>query len=230
MDRAIEAQVARAGLRLAGVLQLRPDETAELPGNPVALVLLGSTAGAFWDAFELWSARPQLAPGEHPLDCFTRELVAPLAGALGARAVYPSDGPPFWPFQSWAARVEQVFTSPLKILIHPEFGLWHAYRAALLFDSLVGLPGLKAASPVESPCVDCSDKPCLTACPVEAYSTDGYDVQACSAYIANTDECRSHGCGARRACPVGGAHQYSQAQQQFHLRAFLGARSPDASG
>ena len=50
---------------------------------------------------------------------------------VGAAPIYPFGGPPYWPFQRWAQRAEAVFPSPLGILIHPEYGLWHAYRAAL---------------------------------------------------------------------------------------------------
>ena len=211
------------------MVELNVDEAAQLPGHPRALVLLGSTAGVFWEAFETWAAVPRATASAHPLDCFTRELVAPLADTLGARAVYPSDGPPFWPFQSWAARAERVFTSPLRILMHPQLGLWHAYRAALLFDCVDGLPGSRAAPSVGSPCLQCTDQPCLTACPVDAYGNDGYDVQACVAYLSDCAACRTYGCGARRACPVGAGYQYSRTQQQFHLRAFLHACGSGAS-
>ena len=31
-------------------------------------------------------------------------------------------------------RAEGLKPSPIGILMHPQFGLWHAYRGALLFD------------------------------------------------------------------------------------------------
>ena len=214
-----------AGLRIAGAFELDADEAATLPGQPRMLVLLGSTAGLFWSHFERWQAHSRGEPSDNPLDSFTRALVAPLATALGAEVVYPSDGPPFWPFQRWAARAEPVFVSPLKILIHPELGLWHAYRAALLFDAPFELPDVNAAADTQSPCVTCVRQPCLSACPVSAYDAAGYDVDRCAAHVVANNDCASKGCHARRACPVGTQHEYDRGQQQFHLRAFLRGRA-----
>ena len=59
--------------------------------------------------------------------------IDPLARSVGAMALYPFDGPPYRPFQRWAMRAEPVAPSPLGLFIHPEYGLWHAYRAALVF-------------------------------------------------------------------------------------------------
>src|SRR6201999_1900384 len=73
----------------------------------------------------------------HALDPWTRKTLAPIAAQFGARAVFPFGGPPWFPFQRWAMRAEGLRSSPLGVLIHPEFGLWHAYRAAFLFDALV---------------------------------------------------------------------------------------------
>lgn len=76
-------------------------------------------------------------------------MVGPVAEALGATAVYPFQ-PPWQPFQRWAMRAEDVQSSPLGILIHPDYGLWHAYRAALLFDRPLEFPVRQTrASPCE---------------------------------------------------------------------------------
>src|SRR4030095_137820 len=40
----------------------------------------------------------------------------------------------------WAMRAEAVAPSPLGILIHPDYGLWHAYRGALAFAERLALP------------------------------------------------------------------------------------------
>ena len=37
-------------------------------------------------------------------------------------------------------RAEAVAPSPLGILIHPDYGLWHAYRGALAFAERLALP------------------------------------------------------------------------------------------
>ena len=107
--------------------------------------------------------------------------------------------------------------------MHPEYGLWHSYRFALL-----GAEFARAGATVgrESPCLDCADKPCLQRCPVDAFDGNGYDVPACSAYLRETPlaECHALGCRARFACPVATELRYLPEQGRFHLQAFLAAR------
>jgi Fe-S-cluster-containing hydrogenase component 2 len=76
------------------------------------------------------------------------------------------------------------------------------------------------------PCETCIEKPCLSACPVGAFSATGYDVTACAQHVGAVagSECMSRGCLARRACPVGRSFAYSPQQAGFHMRAFLKAR------
>ena len=140
---------------------------------------------------------------------------------MKARAFFPFDQP-FPPFQRWAARAENLKASPLGILIHPEYGLWHAYRAALLFATRIALP---RADSRPRPCDTCAAKPCLTACPVDAFSEGRFEVSTCVGHIARPagTECLERGCLARRACPVGRDHAYAPDQARFHMEAFLRA-------
>jgi epoxyqueuosine reductase QueG len=126
----------------------------------------------------------------------------------------------------WAKRAEALSQSPIGLMIHPVYGLWHSYRFALLFSSLQQ-PDTHAIS-VESPCQTCEGQPCLHHCPVDAFSPKGYDVGACAAYLKQTPDadCHQQGCLARNACPVGEEYRYEPAQHTFHLRAFLGTRLP----
>jgi hypothetical protein len=120
--------------------------------------------------------------------------------------VFPNDQP-YRPFQVWAQAAEPVFPSPIGMLIHPEFGLWHAYRGALLFEEKLELPPRADAT---RPCDSLRGQACLTACPVGAFSpnADGsstYDVGSCADHL-RTDAgqtCLTGGCAARNACPVG---------------------------
>lgn len=188
-------------------------------GLSVATVLLVGNAGpAMWDAF---SQAAQEEP--HPLDAWTRVAVDAVADRFGARAVYPFDGPPYRPFQRWAMRCDDVHESPIGVLIHPRFGPWHAYRAALLLATPVDLPEPMRRS---SPCAACDTKPCLRACPVGAFGPDGYDVPACTAHIRSRagSECMARGCLARHACPIGMEYRYADRQSAFHMAAFERAR------
>lgn len=198
------------GLILRGGFHPEPAE-AGLDGA-ATVVLVGNAGPAMWEAFA-----PHIDAERHPLDRWTKRVIDPIAEEFKARAVYPF-GPGAPPFQRWAIRSDAVHSSPLGILIHPEYGLWHAYRAALLFSERVELPPRRAAP---SPCESCAKRPCLSACPVGAFSGVAYDVAACAAHIAGPQsDCLSAGCHARGACPVGAEWRYPPAQLRFHMAAF----------
>lgn len=164
-------------------------------------------------------------PHRDTLDDWTRSTVDVLAADLGARAIYPFDVP-HHPFLTWARAAGAGHVSPLGLNIHPAFGLWHAYRAALLFPVVFDLPRHSAGA---NPCDTCEGKPCLSACPVDAFDGVGYDVRGCGQHVLSEagKECMNGGCLARLACPVGRGYVYAPAQIQFHMRAFAEARKKD---
>ena len=116
-------------------------------------------------------------------------------------------------------RAEGLKLSPLGILMHPEYGLWHAYRGALLFDVEIDVPPLREVLHL---CDLCVGKPCLKACPVEAYTASGFDHAACLAHVRSDggSACMSGGCFDRNACPYGTEYRYARDQQAFHMEAF----------
>lgn len=216
-------------MALRGALHPLPeDNVPPLPdGAPAAtLVLLGWTGGRQWPAFAASAEAQDRQP--HPLDRWSRRLVDAAAAALGAAgldavALYPFGGPPHHNFQRWALCAEPVARSPIGLLIHPDWGLWHAYRGALAFRERLPLVA-NAARP--SPCATCADRPCLASCPVGAFSEQrGYDVGACANHLRGTAgaACVTAGCLARRACPVTPPEPCTAAQNAFHMRAFLRA-------
>ena len=75
-----------------------------------------------------------------PLDRWSRQVIEALASEFSAEALFPFGGPPFLPFQRWAQRAEPVHASPIGLLIHPRFGLWHSYRGALGFSAALAVP------------------------------------------------------------------------------------------
>lgn len=183
-----------------------------------SLVLVGNAGPAMWEVFS-----QQHTPHPHAMDIWTRDVMERAAGALGADVVFPFGGPPWHPFQRWAQRCEPVSPSPIMLLIHPRYGLWHGYRAALLFEEKLVLPAVEA---LDSPCDSCADRPCLSGCPVSAFDGEGYDVPACAAFLDRPEgrDCMDLACAARRACPVGRDYLYSPDQAAFHMRAFKAAR------
>ncbi|MBO3760420.1 ferredoxin [Ciceribacter sp. L1K22] len=184
--------------------------------HAASVVLVGNAGGSFWEAFDDWH-RQHVRAVEHPLDTWSKQVIGEAAERFGATAYYPSD-PPYQPFQQWAMHAEGLKASPLGILIHPEFGLWHGYRGALGFSM-----ALAASGRVERhPCDHCPDKPCLTSCPVAAIRMDSFDVAACRSHLATPTGqagCMMSGCLARNACPVGEEHRYPEGQIRFHMRA-----------
>jgi ferredoxin len=180
-----------------------------------AVLLVGHGGADYWPHFQEWRARN--VGVADPLDEWSRIVIDEVADAVGARAVYPSDRP-YMPFQQWAMRAEGLKPSPLGVLMHPEFGLWHAYRGALLFDRALVLGELSKARHL---CDECREKPCLTGCPVGAFDVDGYDVGACREHVHGEGvACRERGCLARNACPYD-AYRYPAEVQAFHMDAFL---------
>ena len=216
--RDVVAAIEPTGMVARGGFTAAPPDVLTMPdGRTVrCVVVVGNIGGAMWPNFGAGRR-----PGSDPLDDWTRATLTPIAASFGASFVHPSDEP-FQPFQRWAQRADDVWQSPIGLLIHGEFGLWHAYRGAFLFpESVSGLPAVGVAV---SPCLSCIDQPCLSTCPVDAFSPGGYDSDTCSAHVRSgaDPDCLHDGCAARRACPVGVDLVYGAEQMEFHMRAFVG--------
>lgn len=154
------AAAQAAGLALRGGFHVEPGDGIDA----ATILMLGWTGGVQWPVF---AAAPEYADGRpHPLDRWSRRVVGALAARFGATPLYPFGGPPWLPFQRWALRAEPLFRSPIGLLIHPDWGLWHAWRGALAFPARLDLPH---APPAANPCLPCP-RFCLaggrTACPV----------------------------------------------------------------
>jgi hypothetical protein len=217
----LAAALEPLGMMLRGGFSPAPDDAVPEPAR--TLLLVGNAGPAMYGPF--FSADESAEHTADALDSWTCRMIQPIAARFGARALFPFGGPPWHPFQRWAKRAEGLRASPLGILIHPEFGLWHAYRAALLFDREMAVPASTIAA---HPCDTCAAKPCLSTCPVGAITPDGYDVERCAGHVAGAAgaECRSGGCLARRACPIGRDSLYPIPAMEFHMAAFLKGHAP----
>ncbi len=212
----IERSLQDAGLTPRGAFHpAASDAVPPLENDAPArtLVLAGNAGASMWRAFD--AAR---SGGAMTLDQWSERVLRALAAHLGAHAVFPFQRP-YLPFQRWAMRAEACHASPLGLLIHPDYGLWHGYRGALLFADAITLPPAERRA---SPCASCPERPCLSACPVAAFDGKSYDVPACARHLVATPEpaCMDIGCLARHACPVGRDYRYAPAQARFHMRAF----------
>lgn len=187
-----------------------------------SLLLFGQTGSSLWQRF---SQSPEYSDGQpHPMDRWSERIGTILAEELEGRLLLPFGGPPHHPFQRWAQRIETVHPSMLGLLIHPEHGLWHAYRFAIaVADQVDALPEPAHNNPAcHAACETCQSQPCLSACPVNAFDGVQYDVQACFEHLQNTPQspCHTNGCRARDACPEGTQSRYQPEQIIFHMQQF----------
>lgn len=202
------------GLGLVVLATTAPDPLF-CPDGSTSLVLIGPQGGDQW-----WgrvTASPEWADGApDPLDRWSKRHLGALASRFGGAALFPSDGPPWPPFQSWALGSNRIWQSPVGMLVHADVGLWLSFRGALALPFTVALP------PARNPCLACATRPCVNACPVNALSAKAYDTAACHAHLDTPQgcDCLTTGCAARRACPAGKSHARLSAQSLYHMSRF----------
>lgn len=179
------------------------------------LAFIGPGGPGFWPRF---TASPEYRDGEpDPLDRWSARVISRLADRLGGRAIFPFGNSPPLPFTTWALKSGMFWKSPVGLLVHARQGLFVSFRGAIVLPGKVAIP--RAAS---NPCLSCERKPCLTACPAAALTGDGYDLDACHAWLSSPDGsgCMGHGCAVRDACPVSYRYGRNRAQSAFHMKAF----------
>lgn len=178
------------------------------------ILLLSPAEPGFWAHLK---ASPEWADGApDPIDRWSARVIGALAATHGGRALFPFGGPPHHPFYSWAIASGRFFAAPIRLLVHPDMGLWASLRGAIALPGHLPLPALAA-----HPCTACP-APCTTACPVGALGRTGYDVPACHDFLntAEAESCLSGGCLARRACPAGASYGRLAEQSAWHMRHF----------
>ena len=190
------------------------------PAGCKTLIMLGPNEPAFWPAF---TQSTEWQDGEpDPVDRWSKRVIDRWAEELSAIALYPFGGAPFLPFYSWALRTGRIHSSPVRLLVHDQAGLFVSFRGALAFEATIELPPAPA-----SPCLSCVEQPCRTACLSGALTPDGYDVPACQAFLhepAGATNMQS-GCNVRRICPVSQRFGRLPDQSAYHMRQFRGDTS-----
>jgi hypothetical protein len=219
----LQAALSSHGLNLrGGFAPVAADGLPMLPNGQAAasVWMVGVVGSTFWPHFK---ASPFFSDGQaDPLDRWSRAIGEELAARLGGLALFPFDGPPYHPFQRWADRAEPTQPSRMMLRIHPDHGLWHAYRFALALPSLAPLARQPVLEVAAGLCASCSGQPCLQACPVGAYTGEAFLLQACADHLHSGQgtDCMQSGCLARRACPVAPDQRYVQDHAAFHMQAF----------
>ncbi|MEP3197489.1 MAG: ferredoxin [Lentilitoribacter sp.] len=215
----IDADLSAFGLKIRSVKVFEEPTNIEcLEAKSVALI--GHIGSEHWDYFESWWSQGQNKDLEHPLDEWSKWIIKPLAHKFQGVAVFPSDEP-YYPFQNWALDSDNLSSSKINILINEDIGTWHGYRGALAFD--VALDAQSSSIEASNLCATCVDKPCISACPVNAFGSESFLYSGCQSYLATQvgeTTCMEHGCAARNACPYGVEHKYKSPHMKFHMRAF----------
>ena len=177
------------------------------------LVLLGHGGRRLWAALQEWGGQTA-----DPVDDYstqiTRQFIHHYLNDPPIYWLYP-DTPYLVPLQQLGTWAGWSYPSPLGQGIHPEFGVWFAYRAAFLTTAV--LP-LRVTPKRPSPCASCTEKPCITTCPVGAVQPDRFDVDGCARYRLRTHSPCADRCLARLACPFFPEHHYTLPQIQYHYR------------
>lgn len=188
----------------------------DLPAGTRTLLLLSPHEPAFWPGF---TAAPEATDGQpDAMDRWSLRVITDWATALGATPLFPFGGPPWAPFVDWALASGRVHSSPLGMVVHPDAGLFLSFRGALALRDPVAVPPR-----CPHPCNNCPDRPCRTACPVDAFASGIYDVPQCRKHLRSTEgfDCMSKGCAARRACPNGKSYGRIDAHSAYHMSYFI---------
>lgn len=207
VSKKIEHMASAAGLTIGGMLWDGDD----------TVILLITREPEFWFLFtqseEYQDGKPD------PLDRWSVRVIRNIGDELQAKPSFPSDGPPYPPFVSWAIKSGEAWSSPVQILVHRTAGMMLSVRGALRVKGRLPLSQRTASSP----CKSCADKPCQTSCPVNALTGETYDVIACQNHLRLPEgaDCLKGGCIARRTCPVSLKSGRLPEQSEFHMRAFL---------
>lgn len=184
-------------------------------------LLIGHGSQYFWPIFSL--SEEYLDGDSNAMDRWSRRIGAQLAKQLDCQVFFPFDGPPYEPFLAMAQANGDSASTPLGMHFHIHHGLWHGYRFGLRLSSdNTSTPKAKAIPLVNQPCSGCH-QPCMTTCPVDAFTDQGYEVEKCRSYVTSAPQslCATKGCLARLACPESPAGGYEEAQHQYHMRAFV---------
>ncbi|HKM99533.1 MAG TPA: hypothetical protein VJX23_03385 [Candidatus Binataceae bacterium] len=236
----IQAAGAPFGLNLVAAVPVarydaavtEPYRAAPLDSGAKSIIVIANGGGALWAALKNHADRnPGWWNREHPLDDFTCTIVenelVPAARGAGSRCavVYPfMQGKSTLNFVELGKAAALAGPSILGVLVHPRFGPWIAFRAAILVDDLIDAPGEARGF---DPCPTCVPRSCIAACPTGAVAfPSGWDIPRCLTYrIESEPDCASR-CHARAACVIGPEHRYPDDELAHHQKRALRAMRP----
>jgi hypothetical protein len=228
------------GLNLVGATpldaydaSLPPDRSLRaLAPTARTAIVIGHGGGAFWAAYRRFlDACPTHAKDPDPLDRWTAAAVeTALRPVVGREAtiLHPFGGEGV-SFTRLASCAGLGGPGRVGVLLHPTFGPWIAFRAAVLVRETVVLP--RPADQFD-PCPGCAAQACVAACPAHAIGEAGWDLVRCAGERGRSGDPCAAGCHARIACVIGPEHRYpaaALAHHQAHARGPLLAAASTAA-
>lgn len=210
--------LASKGLNIFGSIEVSslPEELRdELPlpiENMGHLCLIGSGGPLMWTNIK--------APHNHesnPVDTYVETCVNDFAksvfGETAPVILYPRSDLIF-PLQQLGRLMGLAKKTPLGIDLHQQFGLWFAYRSLLW--SIEDLP-LVQPTQWASPCDTCADKPCISSCPAQAVTAEGFKGKNCAQHRMISGSSCADKCFSRLACPYQANQRYTDEQLRYHM-------------
>jgi len=183
------------------------------------LLLIGHGGRQLWEEIQALDQ-----PTDHPFDdisiALAQQFLHDYLGNPPAHFLYPQTDIPL-PLQQLGQLAGWHHPSPLGVGINGVYGLWFAYRAAVLTTDVIG-----PTAPMEerSPCDSCVDRPCVGACPAGAVSSAGnFQAMACFEQRLGEKSVCADRCLARLACPYFVEHRYGEGQLGYHYGVSLGS-------
>jgi epoxyqueuosine reductase len=197
-----------------------------------SIIVIGNGGGGLWAALKTHASRDAgWWRRENPLDDFVREVVerdiaAPLRkSGLRCTPAYPfmSDGPTL-NFLELGKVAGIAGPSILGVTVHPVYGPWIAFRAALLLDHELDSPGEAIGF---DPCPKCAARTCIPACPANAVSLEaGWDIPKCLTHRVEVEPDCAPRCHARAGCVLGPEHRYPDDELAYHQMRALRSMRP----
>jgi epoxyqueuosine reductase len=237
---AIRAAGAKHGLNLVAATPVERYDAAVTPpyrasavaSDARSIVVIGNGGGAFWSAFKRhlddhrgWMTR------DSPLDDFTRLAIEGIIDGVLAESpvvrtvVYPfvNNGSTL-NFMELGKAAGLSGPSILGVMVHPIYGPWIAFRAAILIDQPLDAP---AEALGFDPCPSCAARTCIPACPANTVSfPKGWDITACMIHRVEVEPDCVPRCHARAGCVIGPEHRYPDDELAYHqMRALRSMRA-----
>ena len=196
----------------------------DLPPQQQTLLLVGNSGQRFWQLYE----QSAFCGQDNPVDAYSCDRVDHAINAILPRTasavLYPDlEGATtgHMPLQLLGELAGWHQPSPLGMGIHPERGLWFAYRALVLLD-IAREHSVSMPAGATSVCASCESLACIETCPVDALAAGSVpDMVSCTDYRLGEQSPCQRQCLARNACPVGTAYRYANEQIEYHYTVSL---------